>query len=63
MNALARFLLERGKSLVSKKLGAALAAEGAVTGTDLAGVPLCIYIVVKGLQEAWQYWVNRRWPV
>jgi len=62
MGAFARFLKNRIGSLVSKKVGAALLGEAAVTGTSLQGVPLCIYIVVQGAVDAWQYYVDRRWP-
>jgi len=58
MNALFSFVVERGKSLVSKKLGAAIVAEGAVTGTPLAGQPLMVYIIAQAISEAFKYWVD-----
>ena len=52
MNELLRFAKERVGSLVSKKVGAAVLAEGAAAGTDYQGVPLMIYIICQALVDA-----------
>jgi len=54
------FLIERAKSLVSKKLGAAVLAEGALEGTELQGYALLLYIVVQGLVDAFRIWNDNR---
>ena len=60
MGALAGFVVERAKSLVSKKVGAALMAEGAVVGTDLQGIPLIVFIVVQGALDGWKYYCDKQ---
>jgi len=60
MNPLFSFILERGKSLVSKKLGAAVVAEGAAIGTPLQGVPLLVYIVVQGAVDIFKYYADKK---
>jgi len=54
------FILERLKSVVSKKLGAAVMAEAGAVGTPLQGIPLLVYIVVQGASECFRYWVDSR---
>ena len=60
MNALISFTKERVGSLISKKLGAAVAAEVGAVGTELQGVPLLVYIIVQGLVDAFKYWNGNR---
>ena len=52
MGHLGSFVVERLKSAVSKKVGAAVLAEGAAAGTDYQGVPLMIYIICQALVDA-----------
>jgi|TARA_Y100000034_G_scaffold28223_1_gene33934 uncharacterized protein YutE (UPF0331/DUF86 family) len=52
------FLTERIKSLVSKKLGATLLAEGALTGTELSGYPLMLYIIVQAAVDIAKHWID-----
>ena len=52
MGHLGSFAIERLKSVVSKKVGAAVLAEGAAMGTDYQGVPLMIYIICQALVDA-----------
>ena len=52
MGHLGSFAIERLKSVVSKKVGAAVLAEGAAVGTDYQGVPLMIYIICQALVDA-----------
>jgi hypothetical protein len=54
------FITERVKSVVSKKLGVALLAEGSSMGTELQGYPLLIYIVVQGCVDAFKHWNEGR---
>jgi len=62
MNTLVTFVLDRVKSVVSKKVGATLLAESAVAATNpsLQGVPLMVYIVVQGALDGFKYWVDSR---
>ena len=48
------FIVERAKSLISKKLGAAVGAEGMIAGAnpELQGYPLLIYIIVQAIVDA-----------
>ena len=50
------FIAERLKSVVSKKLGVTLLAEGSAMGTELQGYPLLVYIVVQGGVDAFKHW-------
>jgi len=63
MGALAKFVVERGKSLVSKK--AAAAAVGvAVVGAEspqLAGATLCVYMVAQAAVDGWKHYVDVRY--
>ena len=52
MGHLGSFAIERLKSVVSKKVGAAVRAEGAAMGTDDPGVPLMIYLICQALVDA-----------
>lgn len=52
MEHLGSFVVERVKSVVSKKVGAAVLAEGASVGTEYQGLPLIIYIVCQALVDA-----------
>jgi|TARA_R110000764_G_scaffold132245_1_gene220060 hypothetical protein len=52
MNDIINFAKERVGSLVSKKVGAAVLAEGAAIGTEHQGLPLIIYIVMQGIVDA-----------
>ena len=54
------FVIERLKSVVSKKLAAAVMAEGVVAGTGLVGVPLIVYIVVQGLVDLGRHFIDSR---
>lgn len=54
------FIAERLKSVVSKKLGVALLAEGSLMGTELQGYPLLVYIVVQGCVDAFKHWNDGR---
>jgi len=54
------FILERVKSAVSKKLGAAIACETLVAGTDLQGTPLLVYIVVQGVVDLGKHYLDSR---
>jgi|7_EtaG_2_1085326.scaffolds.fasta_scaffold150141_2 hypothetical protein len=61
MGDLMDFAKDRVKSLVSKKVGAAVLAEGAAAGTDLQGVPLLVFIVVQGLVDAAKAYAEARY--
>ena len=52
MNVFMEFAKERLGSLISKKVGAAVLAEGAAMGTEHQGLPLIIYIIMQGLVDA-----------
>jgi len=52
MGHLGSFAIERLKSVVSKKVGAAALAEVASVGTEYQGLPLIIYIVCQALVDA-----------
>jgi len=52
MGHLGSFAIERLKSVVSKKVGAAILAEGASVGTEYQGLPMIIYIVCQALVDA-----------
>jgi hypothetical protein len=55
MSGLMDFAQERVKGLISKKVGAAVVAEGAVAGTDGAipsGLPTIIYLLSQALVDA-----------
>ena len=58
--AVGHFIVERLKSVVSKKLVAAVMAEGVVAGTGLVGVPLIVYIVVQGLVDLGRHFIDSR---
>lgn len=58
---LAGFIVERGKSLISKKLGAAVVAEVGAAGTPLQGYPLIIYLVAQAALDGWKYFVDTRY--
>jgi hypothetical protein len=60
MNSLISFATERVKSLVSKKVGAAVLAEGALTGTKYQGVPLIIYIICTAVLDAVKYYADAK---
>jgi hypothetical protein len=63
---LGSFIVERAGSVVSKKLGVTLAAEGsvAIRNPDLVGWPSIIYVIVLALGEAaercFKYWADTR---
>ena len=61
MGPLMGFILERSKSLISKKLGAAAIAEVGAVGTPLQGVPLLLWIVVQAAEECFKYFVDKRY--
>ena len=55
MSGLMDFAQERVKGLISKKIGAAVGAEGAVAGADGAipsGLPTIIYLLAQALVDA-----------
>tara|TARA_R100001244_G_scaffold11141_1_gene13228 strand:+ start:989 stop:1162 length:174 start_codon:yes stop_codon:yes gene_type:complete len=54
------FILERVKSLASKKLGAALAGESIVAGSPLQGYPLMVYIAAQAVLEGFKYWSDKQ---
>ena len=62
MGNLLGFIGERAKSLVSKKLGAAIAGEVVAAGAapDMQGIPLIVYIVAQAIVDAFKYWVDSR---
>ena len=60
MGHLGSFAIERLKSVVSKKLAAAVMAEGVVAGTGLAGTPLIAYIVVQGAVDLGKHFIDAR---
>ena len=60
MNAIVDFVTERVGSLVSKKVGATILAEGAVAGTDLQGYPLILFIVVQAIVDIAKYHIDNR---
>jgi hypothetical protein len=51
MGKLGKFLTAKAGSLVSKKLAGAIGAETIVQGTELAGTPLLVFIVVQGVVD------------
>ncbi len=55
------FLIERTKSLVSKKLGAAVAGEVivATANPELTGWPLIAYIIVQGLVDLGKCYIEK----
>ena len=48
------FILERAKSLISKKIGAAAAGEGiiAASAPEMQGIPTIVYIIAQALVDA-----------
>ena len=64
MGSLAKFVVERGKSLVSKKVAATAIGVGVVGAQDpqIGGAALMVYVVVQGALDGWRYYVDRRWP-
>ena len=52
------FATERAKSLVSKKVGAAVLGEIALEGTEYQGTALLVYIVCQALVDAVRVWVT-----
>jgi hypothetical protein len=54
------FLIERAQSLVSKKLGAAVAGELVVAGANpgLTGYPLIIYIISQAIVDLGKTYIN-----
>lgn len=54
---LGKFVAERAGSLVSKKLGAAVAAETLIAETNpaVSGIGLITYIVVQAALEAYRH--------
>jgi len=64
LNSLGKFVGERAKSLVSKKVAATAVGVTALGATDpqLAGWCLIAYIAVQGAQDGWQHYVDRKYP-
>tara|TARA_R110000824_G_scaffold356899_1_gene544204 strand:+ start:579 stop:770 length:192 start_codon:yes stop_codon:yes gene_type:complete len=60
MGVIFDFAKERIGSLVSKKVGAAVLAEGAAIGTEHQGLPLIIYIVMQGIVDAAQAYAGAK---
>jgi hypothetical protein len=56
------FILERAKSLVSKKLGAAVVGEGVVSASspELVGYPTLVYIVTQAIVDAVKHYADKR---
>jgi hypothetical protein len=62
LKALGKFAQERAGSLVSKKVGAAVAAStlAANGAPEEVTWPLVIYLIVQGVVDSFQYWVDSR---
>ena len=58
-----KFVAERAKSLVSKKVAATAVGVTALGATDpqLAGWCLIAYIAVQGAQDGWKHYVDTRY--
>jgi|18_taG_2_1085343.scaffolds.fasta_scaffold101849_2 hypothetical protein len=60
MGALLDFAKERAGSLISKKVGAAVAGESfvAAANPELVGVPMMVYIVAQAVLEGFKHWAD-----
>lgn len=61
--SLAKFAVDRGKSLVSKKVAATAVGVGVVGAQDpqLAGASLIVYVIIQGALDGWKYYVETRY--
>jgi hypothetical protein len=63
MRALGGFVLERAKSVISKKVGAGAAGIVlAAGGQTEAGYAALGYAAIQAVFDGWKYYVDRRWP-
>ena len=63
MIALGGFVLERVKSVISKKVGAGAAGIVlAAGGQTEAGYAALGYAAIQAVFDGWRYYVDRRWP-
>ena len=63
MSVLGGFVLERVKSLISKKVGAGAAGIVlAAGGQTEAGYAALGYAAIQAVFDGWKYYVDRRWP-
>tara|TARA_R100001086_G_scaffold15455_1_gene7599 strand:+ start:182 stop:385 length:204 start_codon:yes stop_codon:yes gene_type:complete len=58
------FIKERLKSLVSKKIGAAVIGEGvaSVSAPEIQGIPTIVYIIAQALVDAVKYYAEAKHP-
>ena len=63
MRALGGFILERVKSVISKKVGAGAAGIVLAAGGQIeAGYAALGYAAIQAVFDGWKYYVDRRWP-
>ena len=62
LGTLGSFIQERAGSLVSKKVGAAVAASTLAAGGAPSEVtwPVVIYLITQGAVDSFKYWVDSR---